>query len=135
MKQEKKNIIKSSLFIALFFILIALAISFLTPGRINDEIIVNNVHSEKKLSEEIDKDCKFKEMKLYGKIQFVTSFPDIKIQVVEAFPDLKVKIVDSFPDECGKWQIVNSFPDLKVQIVESFPDIKIKFVESFPGLP
>lgn len=83
----------------------------------------------------IDEDCKFKGMKIYGKIQFVESFPDITVKVVESFPDLKVKIVDSFPDDCGEWKIVDSFPDLKVKIVESFADIKIKFVESFPGLP
>jgi len=79
--------------------------------------------------------CTHNGFKLYGKIQFVESFPDITIKVVESFPDLKVKIVNSFPHECGEWQIVDSFPDLKVKIVESFPDIKIKFVESFPGLP
>lgn len=135
MKQEKKNIIKSTLFIALFFILIALSISFFTSGRVGNEIALKDLSSEKKVTESIDKECKFKGMKLYGKIQFVTSFPDIKVKVVDAFPDLKVKIVDSFPDGCGKWQIVDSFPDLKVQIVESFPDIKIKFVESFPGIP
>ena len=79
--------------------------------------------------------CTHNGYKLFGKIQFVESFPDITVQVVESFPDLKVKIVNSFPHECGEWQIADSFPDLKVQIVESFPDIKIKFVESFPGLP
>ncbi len=80
-------------------------------------------------------DCTYNGFTLYGKIQFVESFPDITVKVVESFPDLEVKIVDSFPDDCGEWQIVDSFPDLKVKIVESFPDIKIKFVESFPGLP
>lgn len=135
MKQEKKNIIKSSLFVALFFILIAISISFITSGRVNDEISDTTINPEYSLSDKVDKDCYFNGMKLYGKIQFVTSFPDIKIQVVESFPDIKVKIVDAFPDDCGKWQIVTSFPDLKVQIVESFPDIKIKFVDSFPGLP
>ncbi len=80
-------------------------------------------------------DCTCNGFKLYGKIQFVESFADIKVEVVESFPDLKVKIVNSFPDDCGEWQIVDSFPDLKVQIVESFADMKIKFVESFPGLP
>jgi hypothetical protein len=83
----------------------------------------------------VGKDCCFKGRKLYGKIKFVTSFPDIKIKVVDSFPDLKVKHVSSFPDRCGLWQIVESFPDLKVQLVESFPDITIKYVESFPGLP
>lgn len=80
------------------------------------------------------KTCMFKNFKLYGKIKFVESFPDIKIKFVESFADIHVKIVNSFPDDCGKWQIVESFPDLKVQVVESFPDITVKVVESFPGV-
>jgi hypothetical protein len=88
------------------------------------------------LEDEVNEDeCIFNGIQLYGKIQFVESFPDLTVQVVESFPDLKVKIVESFPDECGEWQIVDSFPDIKVKIVESFADIKIKFVESFPGIP
>lgn len=82
-----------------------------------------------------ENECTFNGIQLYGKIQFVETFPDLTVQVVESFPDLKVKIVESFPDECGKWQIVDSFPDIKVKIVESFADIKINFVESFPGIP
>lgn len=82
-----------------------------------------------------ENECTFSGIQLYGKIQFVESFPDLTVQIVESFPDLKVKIVESFPDECGKWQIVDSFPDIKVKIVESFADIKIKFVDSFPGIP
>jgi len=82
----------------------------------------------------IPDDCSFNGFKLYGKVKFVTSFPDIKIQFVKSFPDLKVKFVESFADECGEWEIVESFPDIKVQIVESFPDIKVKVVESFPGV-
>ncbi len=88
---------------------------------------VNNIHKPK--------DCTFNGFKLYGKVKFVESFPDIKIKFVKSFPDLKVKFVDSFADECGEWEIVESFPDIKVQVVESFPDIKVKVVESFPGLP
>lgn len=72
--------------------------------------------------------------KVYGKIQFVSSFPDYKVQIVTSFPDLKVQKVSSFPDAGGKWQIVESFPDFKIQIVESFPDFKVQYVESFPGL-
>jgi hypothetical protein len=79
-------------------------------------------------------DCEWNGIKLYGKVQFVSSFPDIKIEYVESFPDIKVKFVTSFPDDCGEWQVVESFPDFKVQIVESFPDIKVKIVESFPGM-
>ena len=71
--------------------------------------------------------------KLYGKIKYVTSFPDVKVKVVNSSPDIKVKIVNSFADKPGLWKIVNSFPDYKVQKVTSFPDYKIKFVKSFPG--
>lgn len=131
MKQEKKNIIKSSMFVALFFVLIAVSISFLTSGRNNGQ----SVKSFNPPDDKINKNCEYNGMKMYGKVQFVTSFPDIKVQVVESFPDLKVMLVDAFPDDCGTWQIVTSFPDLKVQLVESFPDIKIKFVDSFPGKP
>ena len=78
--------------------------------------------------------CYYKGIELWGKVQFVTSFPDIKIQYVESFPDIKVKFVTSFPDKCGLWQITESFPDFKVQVVTSFPDIKVQIVESFPGI-
>jgi len=83
----------------------------------------------------VSADCTYQGRALFGKIQVVKSFPDIKIQVVKSFPDLKVQWVNSFPDKCGKWQKVENFPDLKVQFVESFPDIKIEFVQSFPGVP
>jgi|TARA_B110000881_G_scaffold208075_1_gene212880 hypothetical protein len=72
-------------------------------------------------------------LKIYGKIQIVTSFPDYKVQVVNSFPDLKVQVVNAFPDKPGKWKMVNSFPDYKIQLVNSFPDFKIQFVNSFPG--
>jgi hypothetical protein len=78
--------------------------------------------------------CTFNGKKLYGKIQIVTSFPDVKVQEVTSFPDLKVQKVTSFPDKCGQWQIVTSFPDTKVQFVTSFPDVKIQYVSSFPGM-
>ncbi len=78
-------------------------------------------------------DCSFEGIKLYGKVEIVTSFPDIKIQYVDAFPDIRVQFVTAFPDECGKWQKVTSFPDFKVQIVDAFPDIKVKIVDAFPG--
>ncbi len=77
--------------------------------------------------------CTFNGKKMYGKIQVVDSFPDVKIQEVASFPDIKVQKVSAFPDSCGKWQIVTSFPDTKVQFVSSFPDVKIQYVTSFPG--
>lgn len=78
--------------------------------------------------------CSFNGIKLYGKVQVVESFPDVKVQVVNSFPDLKVKQKTSFPDNCGEWKIVNSNADFKIKFVESFPDVKIKFVDSFPGV-
>ena len=79
--------------------------------------------------------CTYKGKKLYGKVQVVDFFPDIKVQVVNFFPDLKVQRVDFFPTSCGKWQFVDFFPDIKVQFVDFFPDIKVQFVDFFPGLP
>lgn len=115
--------------LALFFAFIL----FLSVGKtIGYEYVPNR--KEVKTINPISSDCSYKGFKLYGKIKFVNSFPDIKVKVVSSFPDLKVKMVSSFPDDCGEWQTTNSFPDLKVQIVNSFPDIKIKFVDSFPGI-
>lgn len=82
----------------------------------------------------IGPDCTLKGKKLYGKVQVVTAFPDLKVQVVDTFPDLKVQKVDAFPDKCGMWKMVDAFPDLKVQFVDVFPDLKIKYVGVFPGL-
>lgn len=72
--------------------------------------------------------------RVYGRIQFVDSFPDFKVRQVNSFPDLRVKKVTSFPDGPGKWQIVDSFPDYRIQMVDSFPDFTIEFVDSFPGV-
>lgn len=80
------------------------------------------------------KDCKYKGKPLFGRIQVVDSFPDLKVQVVERFADLKAQKVERFPDSCGKWQFVERAPDLKVQFVERFPDLKVQFVDRFPGV-
>jgi hypothetical protein len=93
---------------------------------VNKELFLNGIAETS--------DCCWNGIELYGRVQFVESFPDIKIQVVESFPDLKVKLVESFPDECGEWEVVESFPDFKVQVVESFADLKVQYVESFPGM-
>lgn len=78
--------------------------------------------------------CSLNGITLYGKVQVVDSFPDLKVKRVDSFPDLNVQWVDSFPDQCGKWQEVQSFPDFTIQYVESFPDLEIKEVTSFPGV-
>jgi len=77
--------------------------------------------------------CTLNGKQLWGKVQVVDAFPDIKVQVVDAFPDIKVQKVDAFADSCGKWQFVNAFPDIKVQFVTAFPDLKIRYVDAFPG--
>ena len=79
--------------------------------------------------------CTWNGYPLYGDVEIVDSFPDIKVEIVNSFPDLKVELVDSFPDDCGQWKIVDSFPDVKIQYVTSFPDVKVQFVDSFPGWP
>ncbi|OFX00974.1 MAG: hypothetical protein A3E78_02620 [Alphaproteobacteria bacterium RIFCSPHIGHO2_12_FULL_63_12] len=79
--------------------------------------------------------CTYKGIDLFGDVQVVDSFPDIRVEIVTSFPDLKVQTVESFPDTCGKWRFVDSFPDFKIQYVESFPDLKIQMVQSFPGVP
>ncbi len=71
--------------------------------------------------------------KLFGKIEVVDSFPDVKVEKVDAFADIKVKWVDSFADSPGEWEKVDSFPDYKVQFVDSFPDYKVEIVDSFPS--
>ena len=78
--------------------------------------------------------CSLMGISLKGKVQVVTSFPDLKVQKVSSFPDLRVQQVTSFPDACGKWHFVESFPDFTIQYVDSFPDLKVEFVESFPGV-
>ncbi len=72
--------------------------------------------------------------RVFGKIQYVTAFPDYKVEVVDAFADLHVQVVDAFPDKAGKWQIVDAFPDFKIQKVKAFGDFKIKYVNAFPGV-
>lgn len=79
-------------------------------------------------------ECEWDGIKLYGKVEFVDHFPDIKIEYVEHFPDIKVKMVDHFADECGEWEKVDHFPDFKVQVVEHFPDLKVELVDYFPGM-
>ncbi|MEM8638228.1 MAG: hypothetical protein AAGG51_05425 [Cyanobacteria bacterium P01_G01_bin.54] len=79
--------------------------------------------------------CSYNGIPLYGKVQFVESFPDLEIKFVESFPDLEVKFVENFPDDCGEWEIVTSFPDFTIKPVTSFPDLEVEIVESFPGIP
>ena len=107
-------------------------------GPISIAIIVisagaaGQAHADDKINKDA---CMLDEFPLFGNVQVVESFPDLKVQIVDSFPDLKVEVVESFPDDCGQWKFVESFPDVKIQYVESFPDIKIKMVTSFPGWP
>jgi hypothetical protein len=71
--------------------------------------------------------------KLFGKIEIVTAFPDVKVEKVTAFADIKVEWVTAFADKPGKWEKVTAFPNYKVQFVDAFPDYKVEFVTAFPG--
>jgi hypothetical protein len=77
-------------------------------------------------------DCTYNGKKLWGKVQYVDSFPDFKVKV-SYFPDLNVQET-SFPTSCGQWQVVTSFPDFKVQKVDYFEDFDIAY-SYFPGIP
>jgi len=35
--------------------------------------------------------------RIYGKIQFVDSYPDYKIQIVDSYPDFTIEYVESWP--------------------------------------
>lgn len=88
------------------------------------------------LAEVVSEDaCSYGGICLYGRVQVVNAFADLKVQEVDAFADLRVQVVSAFPDSCGKWMFVESFPDFTVQFVEAFPDIKIQYVDAFPGMP
>lgn len=79
--------------------------------------------------------CTWKGKKLYGKIEFVDSFPDLKIREVTALADLKVEMVSALPSRCGQWEEVTSLPHLRVKRVTSFEDLSVRFVTAFPGFP
>lgn len=122
------------------FLAIIFAVNLLGTSNNNVDknlnIPINNQQLILATDEKIDKEnCSIKGKKLYGKVQIVDDFPDIKIQVDNGFPDLHIQLVHAFPDKCGQWQIVDSFPDIKVKFVNAFPDIKVKFVSAFPGIP
>lgn len=78
--------------------------------------------------------CSWNGIDLYGKVEFVSSYADIKIQYVSSYGDIKVQMVDSYANECGKWQKVSSMGDFKVQVVDSYADIKVQLVDSYPGM-
>lgn len=124
MKKDQKSVIS----LAVIILVVVATFGFTIPPK-------EKIAETKPTVVGVNSDCTFKEFKLYGKIQVVDAFPDVKVQIVNAFPDLKVKVVDAFPDDCGEWQFVSSFPDVKVQFVDAFPDIKIQYVDAFPGKP
>lgn len=82
----------------------------------------------------IGEDCMYDGIRLFGRVQVVTGFADIKVQKKDALADLDVQFVSAFPNACGEWQLVDSFPDFTVRFVDSFPDITIKEVRVFAGV-
>ena len=70
---------------------------------------------------------------LYGKIEIVDNFGDVKVEVVDNFADIKVEWVNNFANSPGQWEKVDNFADYKVEIVDNFGDYKVEFVDNFPG--
>ena len=75
------------------------------------------------------KDCKCKNISLYGRVKIVESFADFKVKEVDAFPDLKVKRVSYIPYRCGEWRFVDSHPDFTVKFVNAHEDFRIQYVK------
>lgn len=112
-----------------------LAVSLLSLGLfVGDQSPASYISKEKPVKTVQTEECPDDLCLIYGRIQFVDSFPDCKVKVVDSFEDMRVKIVDGFADDVALWQIVDSFPDYKIQIVDSFPDFTIRYVDSFPGV-
>jgi hypothetical protein len=64
----------------------------------------------------INCDCTYKGIKLWGDVQYVTDFPQIKIKR-SSFPDLNVHET-TLPTQCGEWHTVTAFPNFTVQLVD-----------------
>ena len=86
------------------------------------------------LKAEINPNCTYNGIPLYGRVKIVEHFADFRVKAVFFLPDLRVQQVSSFANSCGRWQLVDSFPDFTVQFVDVLPDFTIQFVESFPGI-
>lgn len=74
-------------------------------------------------------------LRLFGRVAFVSRFPDVKVQLVNDDADMDVQIVKGYtPDQPCMWQVVpaNSNPDYCVQLVKKNPDFTVKYVKSFP---
>jgi hypothetical protein len=77
-------------------------------------------------------DCTFDGIPLFGRVRYVTDFPDITVRETP-FPDLRVR-EGPFADSCGEWEIVENFEDIRVEVVTSLEDFGIEYSD-FPGIP
>lgn len=112
----------------------AAAVLLLTPQpRVQLPTATQRFAAELGLCRQAAADDKPGRCALFGKIQVVDAFPDVKVQRVDAFGDIKVKWVDAFADSPGEWQRVDAFGDYKVQFVDAFGDYRIEEVDAFPG--
>jgi len=65
----------------------------------------------------------------YGRIQFVSSFPDYRVRIVELNGDYRVRIIHSTAYHEGLWEIVNRFADYRIQLVETGEDFTVEFIK------
>ncbi len=65
---------------------------------------------------------------VFGRIQVVDHFPDVRVRVVQGIADMEVRVVDAFPNRQGRWQFVDHFPDFRVQFVQHHADFTVRLV-------
>lgn len=65
---------------------------------------------------------------VFGRIQVVDHFPDVRVRVVRGIADMEVRVVDALPNRQGRWQFVDHFPDFRVQFVQHHADFTVRLV-------
>jgi hypothetical protein len=78
------------------------------------------------------KDCKCKDIKLYGRVKIVDAAEDFCVKIVDGCEHLKVRKIKSTPLHCGQWEIVDACEDFRVKFVDGGEDFCIRFVDYDP---
>lgn len=97
-------------------------------------ILVLCLMSFKTTDSPVTKDCKCKNIPLWGRVKVVNSLATFQVQVVTSLQDIEIKIVPSLPSSCGEWQFVDGLEDFSIEYVDALPDFTIRFVDALPGV-
>lgn len=65
---------------------------------------------------------------VFGRIQVVDHFPDVRVRAVQGIADMEVRVVDALANRQGRWQFVDHFPDFRVQFVQHHADFTVRLV-------